>query len=568
MSYRSDMLFVHGVAAAKAGDAQEARSYLERLLRTGEATGEQEAEAWYWLGKLATQPEQSRDYFENVLAVQPFHPEARRELAILDGRLDPAKIVDPDQLLPTNGGPALCPECGAPLVFTPDGRERYCERCGWDPEDLLALAGRAPDELLREGIEAVKAGEREEARHYLEAVAYSPAASTHQKVRAWLWMSGVVDVPERRRCLEAVLKIDPDNVVARRGLERLVTQPVVNEDSAPAGREPAAVGSRRFTCRQCGAQLSFAAGGHALECAHCGFKQPLLEALKASSTFEPASRGVQEQDFMVDLATAKGHVTPTEVQPFKCRGCGASFVLAPGVLSMTCTYCGSPHVVELPPQDVGLPEAVLPFVIRQEDAERALTRWLKKEVGDDVRKRSEVRGLYLPAWTFDVGGTLNSQRTVRSFDGQQYREYVEQETYTRDLDDLLAPANPLLPSDLVPVLRGFELGALVPYDERYLAGWPAAVNEIAASDASLVARQEALRQIQESVPVPVSMTSHTLVVYAYKLILLPIWLARYEDDEGELYRVVINGQSGEVVGQKPHRGIFERLWDGLEDLWS
>ncbi len=570
MSYMSDMLFVHGVAAAKAGDTQEARSYLERLLRMGEATLEQEAEAWYWLGKLATQPEKRRDYFENVLAVQPFHPEARRELAILDGRLDPAQIVDPDRLLQTNGGPALCPECGAPLVFAPDGRERYCERCGWDPDDLLALAGRAPDDLLRAGIAAVKAGERKEARRYLEAAVCSPGASTHQKVHAWLWMSGVVDAPERRRCLEAVLRLDPGNVVARRGLQHLAAQTAADGEAEPVAAEarPSAAGSRRFVCRQCGARMSFSAGGHALECDHCGFQQSLLEALKRTPGTVAASRGVQEQDFLVDLATAKGHVTPTQVQPFKCRGCGASFVLAPGVLSMTCTYCGSPHVVELPTQDVGLPEAVLPFGISREAADRALTRWLEKEVGDDVRKRSEIRGLYLPAWTFDVGGTLNAQRTVHRFEGQEYREYVEQEAYSRDLDDLLVPANPLLPAALERVLRGFDLGALVPYDERYLAGWPAAVNEISASDASLVARQEALRRIQESVDVRLSAVSHIITVYAYKLILLPIWMARYEDDEGDLYRVVVNGQVGEVVGQRPHKGFFEKLWDGLEDFWS
>ncbi len=72
--------------------------------------------------------------------------------------------------------------------------------------------------LLRAGIQAACAGRTDEARSLLaQVVLQSP-----QEPSAWLWLSGVVESDEeRRRCLERVLALDPNNAAARRGLARL-----------------------------------------------------------------------------------------------------------------------------------------------------------------------------------------------------------------------------------------------------------------------------------------------------------------------------------------------------------
>lgn len=76
-------------------------------------------------------------------------------------------------------------------------------------------------ELLRDGIEAAKAGERERARELLTQV----VDRDEYNVAAWLWLSGVVeDAEEREICLENVLTIDPGNEMAQKGLERLRRQ--------------------------------------------------------------------------------------------------------------------------------------------------------------------------------------------------------------------------------------------------------------------------------------------------------------------------------------------------------
>src|SRR5512136_897629 len=100
MSETARELLVRGVAAAKTGQAQdkeEARFYLEWVLRIGDATLDQKTTAWLWLSQIEDDPRKKRDCLENVLAADPANGPARRGLAILDGRLKAEDVIDPNQ---------------------------------------------------------------------------------------------------------------------------------------------------------------------------------------------------------------------------------------------------------------------------------------------------------------------------------------------------------------------------------------------------------------------------------------------------------------------------------------
>jgi tetratricopeptide (TPR) repeat protein len=77
------------------------------------------------------------------------------------------------------------------------------------------------EDLLRQGIAAAKAGQREHARDLLMRVVEQDEGNA----LAWLWLSGVVDsLDDREVCLENVLSIEPDNQAARKGLDVLRRQ--------------------------------------------------------------------------------------------------------------------------------------------------------------------------------------------------------------------------------------------------------------------------------------------------------------------------------------------------------
>lgn len=136
MSKSARDLLVRGVAAAKAGSKDEARFYLGRVLRI-DASLDQRIKAWIWLSEISDDPAKKRRYLETVLSHNPAHPTARRKLAVLDGRLKPEEIVDPDRLptsapeqpQPTHARRFVCQQCGGRMTFTPDGKSLTCAYC-------------------------------------------------------------------------------------------------------------------------------------------------------------------------------------------------------------------------------------------------------------------------------------------------------------------------------------------------------------------------------------------------------------------------------------------------------
>ena len=85
-------------------------------------------------------------------------------------------------------------------------------------------------DLIHQGMAALRAGDKVAAQQLLSR-ATKIAPNNEQ---AWLWLSGAVPTTaEQRACLEQVLRINPQNEVAKRGLATLATMPVVVQP-APA----------------------------------------------------------------------------------------------------------------------------------------------------------------------------------------------------------------------------------------------------------------------------------------------------------------------------------------------
>ncbi len=130
-------LLVRGVAAAKANSKSEARFFLERFLRSNPPV-EHRVQAWRYLGQIADSPAEKRRYLEQILAADPADGLARRDLSLLDGRLAPEAVVDPDCLVPLPPQPSqnvsarvlACRRCGSNrVVYAPDGQALVCEHC-------------------------------------------------------------------------------------------------------------------------------------------------------------------------------------------------------------------------------------------------------------------------------------------------------------------------------------------------------------------------------------------------------------------------------------------------------
>ncbi len=161
MSETARLLLVHGIAAAKAGDSAEAHLYLERVLITDATTG-QKIRAWEYLARIESDPVRKRNYLENILAHDISNPFARREMAILNGQLNPLNMVDATHFaaqseeirgateissakfgeIPTDARAVdakrfICPQCGGVLAHEPETGRLTCRYCGYSPETIV-----------------------------------------------------------------------------------------------------------------------------------------------------------------------------------------------------------------------------------------------------------------------------------------------------------------------------------------------------------------------------------------------------------------------------------------------
>ena len=147
-------LLSRGRAAARVGEKAEARRYLERLMHLDPPL-EERLEALYWLSEVLEDPREQRACLEEILAHNFGDARARRKLAILDGKLRPEDIVDPDQMhIPAPADPQTartraftCPKCGARMVYTPDGQSLVCDYCS-TREQLSTVSATPEDDFL------------------------------------------------------------------------------------------------------------------------------------------------------------------------------------------------------------------------------------------------------------------------------------------------------------------------------------------------------------------------------------------------------------------------------------
>lgn len=142
---------------------------------------------------------------------------------------------------------------------------------GWHAADLFVDVMGVAD--LEQGIAALRAGKRAEARLLLTAV----VAADEGNEQAWLWLSRAVDTAaERRTCLEKVLVLNPQSDIAQQGLAQLDGVGHVPESAA---RVAASTPSREVVfedvlsrtegerrCAYCAQPL----GADERECEHCG----------------------------------------------------------------------------------------------------------------------------------------------------------------------------------------------------------------------------------------------------------------------------------------------------------
>ncbi|MDQ2064857.1 primosomal protein N' (replication factor Y) - superfamily II helicase [Xinfangfangia sp. CPCC 101601] len=334
----------------------------------------------------------------------------------------------------------------------------------------------------------------------------------------------------------------------------------------------------RYPCDQCGAQLRYAPGQTSLTCQHCGNVQALPEV--AAKT---RARALIEHDLKRGLRDDLPDAASFDVRTVHCTSCGALIELLGTSHATECPFCASPVVLDSDPQRLIKPQALVPFQLTEGQARNAMTDWLgnlwfaPNSLVEYARKGRALSGVYVPHWTFDastysryvgqrgvhyyetrtVTVNVNGKSEQRQEQVRKTRWYPASGQVARDFDDVVVLGATSLPRVLAERLEPWDLGALQPYSPDYLAGFQAEGYTVSLADADRQAKEHMSQVIVGDVRQDIGGDDQRVnsvdtdwSAETFKHILLPVWMAAYKYN-GKSYRFLVNGQTGEVQGERP-----------------
>jgi predicted RNA-binding Zn-ribbon protein involved in translation (DUF1610 family) len=332
-----------------------------------------------------------------------------------------------------------------------------------------------------------------------------------------------------------------------------------------------------FPCEQCGAALQYKPGEAYLQCPYCQFKNAITAPKSAAAAAAPG----EELDFLAFAAKAEAGALE-ERKTWACKACGASSHAGGQVTAFVCPFCGS-GMVQQATARLLKPRGLLPFKVDDKAARRLFESWIAGLwFAPNALKRlanveGRLAGIYVPYWTFDA-------ETTTRYTGERGEHYTETERYTEGgetktrqvtktrwyaasgvvadaFDDVLVMASGSLPRAYAEKLEPWDLGALVPYEEAYLAGFRAECYQVGLKQGYTLAQERMQPVIRQSICRDIGGDEQRILSAAtnyadvtFKHLLLPIWLAAYRYHD-KTFRFLVNGRTGEVQGERPYSAV-------------
>jgi len=276
---------------------------------------------------------------------------------------------------------------------------------------------------------------------------------------------------------------------------------------------------------------------------------------------------------------------------FKCTGCGAEVTInTDNAMTARCHWCRHVFGVNEQVANGAVPDAVLPFHIRKEDAVARIRQFVGKrrmfalKAFKDQFKPENVSGVYLPYMIVDANagadvggqGEIETARYTRG-SGNDKKTYYDADVYevARHVD-FTADDLPLESStergnldtktntnNIINTILPFDTKNAVKWNASYLVGYSSEKRDLDVE--KLRPRMEdqllsiARAQVEASVrryDRGVRWERERLDVHGSRWVsmYLPVWLYSYHEpgrNGGMLHYIAVNGRTGETMGSVP-----------------
>jgi hypothetical protein len=270
----------------------------------------------------------------------------------------------------------------------------------------------------------------------------------------------------------------------------------------------------------------------------------------------------------------------TDRRSVQCQSCRAVMVYDPARVGQNCEFCGSPALVDY--QEIKSPirpQSLLPFKITASQIRESMRawyagRWFAPGALKSKALVDQVKGMYIPYWTFDAQAECPWQAeagyyyyVTESYTDNQGKRQTRQVRKVRwepasghvshFFDDQPVPGSRGIDAGLLRGIEPFPTKELVPYDRAFLSGFVVEHYQVVLLDAAKQGRERMDDELRTlcSAQVPGD-TQRNLEIFptysgeTFKHILVPLWLLTYTYGT-RVFQVVANGYTGTIAGKYP-----------------
>lgn len=255
---------------------------------------------------------------------------------------------------------------------------------------------------------------------------------------------------------------------------------------------------------------------------------------------------------------------------FQCSGCGAAMSYSAEAAALRCPFCGSTKLEKGRDHKVIAPSKVLPFRVSEQDARQAMRQAVGKGFWrpPDLSEKAVIRDMvpvYVPYWVFSAdvftNWTADTSQTPIGASGDWYPLSGEHRAH---YEGVLVGASGALTPHETSQLCPFDMEQALSPDQVDFASFTVEQFNVARKYARPLA-QSGLEELERSaidrkfVPPRSRNVKVNLRIENMRSepILLPVWIMAYQYQD-QVYRFLVNGQSGRCTGHGPIS--YYRVW--------
>ena len=342
-------------------------------------------------------------------------------------------------------------------------------------------------------------------------------------------------------------------------------------------------------CPKCGStEIRHRAGTDKLICLYCRHEwtgQRVEEEFGLGTGIEQL-QGTEIASGAKDIDTDVEHL-----RTFKCGGCGAEVVInTENAMTARCHWCR--HLLGVNEQiaNGAVPDAVLPFYIKKEDAVARIRQFVGKRKLFALKAFKEefspenVVGVYLPYMVVDANASADiagfgeiETRRYTVGQGKDRKTYYDADVYQIErhvdfiVDDLAIESNAergrldvkLNTNNVINAIQPFDTKNAVRWNASYLAGYTSEKRDSnveqlrpTLEDQLLSIARAQVHRSTDRYGRGVRWEGEHLRVRGTRWVAmyLPVWLYSYHQpgrNGGMLHYIAVNGRTGETMGSVP-----------------